>query len=103
MMWAYIPPFAERRMGVGVPLSMVPLRKYEEGARRVQWMYDVADPVSAFELASRVGIDYIVVGESERRAHAGVEDRLATVPLLLPQVFHNAAISVYEVRHQARH
>jgi len=60
-MWAHIPAFAERRMGVGVPLSMVPLQKYEEGSRRVQWT-----------------------------GH----------PDLLPVVFHNDAMSVYEVRHR---
>jgi hypothetical protein len=100
--WAYIPAFAERRMGVGLPISMVPLLKYQEGSHAVQWMYDVAEPGSAYDLASREGIDYIVVGEPERRAHPGVEERFGRLPDLLPQVFHNGALSVYAVRH-ARH
>ena len=36
--WAYIPAFAERRMPVGLPISMVPLHKYEEGSRAAQWI-----------------------------------------------------------------
>jgi hypothetical protein len=96
--WAYIPAFAERRMGVGLPISMVPLLKYQEGSRAVQWMYDVESPDATHEMAARVGIDYIVVGEPERRAHPGVEARFRTAPDLLPEVFHNDALSVYAVR-----
>ncbi len=96
--WAYIPAFAERRMGVGLPMSMVPLLKYQEGSHAVQWMYDVVSPGAAHEMAARVGIDYIVVGEPERRAHPGIDARFAAAPDLLPQVFHNDALSVYAVR-----
>ena len=75
--WAYIPAFAERRMGVGLPISMVPLLKYQEGSHAVQWMYDVRSAGAAHEMAARVGIDYIVVGEPERRAHPGIDARFA--------------------------
>lgn len=101
-MWAYIPAFAERRMGAGVPLSMVPLQKYQEAARRVEWMYQVADPRSAHALAARVGIDYIVVGPPERKRHPGIEARFASAGDVLPQVFHNEALSIYAVQ-AARH
>lgn len=97
-MWAYLPAFAERRMGAGIPISMVPLHKYEEGARRVHWMYG-EDAESAFLLANRVGIDYIVVGEWERRGHRGIEERFDQRPDLLPKVFHNAAMTIYQVQH----
>jgi hypothetical protein len=96
-MWAYIPAFAERRMAVGIPLSMVPLRKYEEGAARVRWLYDVPDPEIAVTLAGRFGIDYLVVGPPERAAHPGVEARWERAAAHLPRVFRNDALSVYEV------
>ncbi len=99
VMWAYVPAFAERRMAVGVPLSMVPLHKYQRGARVVQWMYDT-DPPSAHALANQAGIDYLVVGEPERRAHHAVETRWGAYPELLPLVFHNSALSVYAVAHR---
>lgn len=94
--WAYIPAFAERRMAVGLPLGLVPLHKYEEGSRRVRWLYDT-DPLGAYELAARNGIDYVVVGAEERHDHPRVDERLAQVPTLMPQVFHNDALTVYEV------
>ena len=30
--WAYLPAFAERRMAVGIPISMVPLAKYQQAS-----------------------------------------------------------------------
>ena len=101
IMWAYIPAFAERRLGAGVPLSMVPLQKYHEAAKRVQWMYGI-DAQSAYALADRVGLDYLVVGEPERAAHPGLEARWASIPDLLPLAFHNSAMSIYAVRHAAK-
>ena len=98
-MWAYIPAFAVRRMSVGVPLSMVPLRKYRNGAARVQWLYHVDSAHTAHDLAERFGIDYLVVGPPERAAHPGVEARWNADAEELPVVFHNAALSIYRVRH----
>lgn len=98
VMWAYVPAFAERRMGAGVPISMVPLQKYQEASKRITWLYDVGDALAAYELAARVGINYIVVGPPERQAHPGVEDRFAKVPDMLPQVFRNSLLSVYAVK-----
>lgn len=98
-MWAYIPAFAERRMAVGVPLSMVPLAKYRTGAARVQWLYHVESAHSAHDLAERFGIDYLVVGPPERAAHPGVEARWNADAGELPMVFHNSTLSIYRVRH----
>lgn len=97
VMWAYIPAFAERRMAVGVPLSMVPLQKYQEGAVQVTWLYDAPNPADALTLADRFGIDYLVVGPPERAAHPGVEARWASVSGVMPLVFHNDTLSIYEV------
>ena len=100
-MWAYIPAFAERRMVVGVPLSMVPLRKYEEGSRRVQWLFD-AEPQTARAMAERFGIDYLVVGPPERAIHENIEARWATAPDALTLAFKNSALSIYQVQHRRR-
>lgn len=100
--WAYLPAFAERRMAVGLPLGLVPLKKYEDGSRRIRRMYDVTDPAEAYEIAARSGVDYIVVGGPERQAHPGVEERLSHAGPLLPLVFHNDALSIYHVERHVR-
>lgn len=98
-MWAYIPAFAERRMAAGLPLSMVPLRKYIVGAHRIHWLYHVDSAASAYTLATRYGIDYLVVGAPERQANPGVERRWAAAPSLFVPVFHNDALDIFAVQH----
>jgi hypothetical protein len=51
--WAYLPAFAERRMAIGLPISMVPLRKYEVGAGLIQDMFQLDDPANIHQLATR--------------------------------------------------
>jgi len=95
--WAYLPAFAERRMAVGLPISMVPLRKYQQGSEQIRTLFDEA-PLSAYERARRAGINYILVGPPERAAHPDVEQRFDSLGPLMPIAFRNGTISIYEVR-----
>jgi hypothetical protein len=95
--WAYLPAFAERRMAAGIPISMIPLAKYEKASAEIRLIYDEL-PLLAYERAARAHVNYIIVGPQERDAHPGVEDRFASIPTQLPLVFRNGTISIYEVR-----
>lgn len=95
--WAYIPAFAERRMAAGLPISMVPLKKYQEGSAQVRAIFD-EPALAAYERAVRAGINYVLVGPPERHAHEGVEQRLDSLPDLMPLLFRNGTISIYGVR-----
>jgi hypothetical protein len=95
--WAYLPAFAERRMAAGLPISMIPLAKYQKASAEIRMIYD-EPPEFAYERAARAHINYIIVGPQERDAHPGVEDRLKTLPNQLPLVFQNGSISIYQVR-----
>jgi hypothetical protein len=97
--WAYLPAFAERRMAAGIPISMIPLAKYQEASNTIRQLYD-EPPLLAYERAVRAGIDYIIVGPPERAVHPGVEERFDSVKELLPLAFKNGTISIYEVRHR---
>jgi hypothetical protein len=95
--WAYLPAFGERRMAAGLPISMIPLAKYEEASTAVRQIFD-EPPLLAYERAVRAGINYIIVGPPERRVHDGVEARFNSVPDLMPLVFKNGTISIYHVK-----
>ena len=94
--WAYLPAFGERRMAAGLPISMIPLAKYQEASHAVRQIYD-EPPLFAYERAVRAGINYIIVGPPERSVHEGVEARFDSLPDLLPRVFRNGTISIYAV------
>jgi hypothetical protein len=95
--WAYLPAFGERRMAAGLPISMIPLAKYQEASHAVRQLFD-EPPLLAYERAVRAGINYIIVGPPERSVHDGVEARFSSVPEIMPLVFRNGTISIYEVR-----
>lgn len=95
--WAYMPAFGERRMAAGLPISMIPLGKYQEASHTIRAIYD-EPPLFAYERAVKAGIDYIIVGPPERGVHEGVEARFDSVPQLFPLALRNGTISVYEVR-----
>ena len=95
--WAYVPAFAERRMAAGIPISMIPLAKYERASAEIRLIYD-EPPLLAYERAVRAGINYIIVGPQERNGHPGAEERFGSIPDLLPVAFSNGTISIYEVR-----
>jgi hypothetical protein len=95
--WAYLPAFAERRMAVGLPISMVPMRKYEDGARLVHDMFELDDPASIHQLATRLKIAYILSGPPERALSPRFQRRLDARPDLYPLLFRNRSISIYGV------
>src|SRR4029453_9462143 len=95
--WAYLPAFAERRMAAGIPISMIPLAKYQQASDQIRLIYD-EQPLLAYERAVRAHVNYILVGPQERAAHPGVEDRFSGLADRLPLVFKNGTISIYEVR-----
>ena len=94
--WAYLPAFGERRMAAGLPISMVPLAKYQQASAEIRTIYD-EEPLSAYEHAVRAGINYVIVGPPERAGHEGVEQRFDSIPQLMPQVFRNNTISIYQI------
>ena len=99
--WAYIPAFAERRMAGGLPISMVPLEKYETASREVKTVFTAENGQAAHKHAVDLGIDYLFVGQPEREANPHLLDRLGQRPDLFQPVFHNNTISIYFVERPA--
>jgi hypothetical protein len=101
--WAYLPAFAERRMAVGLPISMVPMRKYEDGARLVENMFELDDPAGIHQLAVQLRIEYILSGPPERSYSPRVQRWIDSRPDLFPLQFRNRSISIYAVAAPTSH
>lgn len=96
--WAYIPAFGERRMAGGVPISMVPVSKYERVSRDIQRNLFGADTaLDAFMTASRYNIRYLYLGRQERRRWPGFEAMLAGAPHLYARMFSTPDAAIYRV------
>lgn len=95
--WAYIPAFAERRMSVGLPISMIPRQKYVVGTDRMHRLFSAEDVRDAYTIAVRNGIDYLVVGKPEREANPGCDDRFSSAPRLFTREYRGKQVSLYKV------
>ena len=84
-------------MAVGLPISMVPMRKYEDGSRLVADMFELDDATGMHQLASRMKIEYILSGPPEREWSPRFQRRLDARPDLFPLKFRNHSISIYAV------
>jgi hypothetical protein len=93
--WADIPAFAERRMSAGLPISMVPVQRYEEASQKVLALYRETDPDTAFTRAAGLGIDYIVIGGPERRQFPDFEATLRARPHRFHEVFRRGDVSIF--------
>jgi hypothetical protein len=99
--WVYIPAFAERRMAAGLPISMVPLEKYEAASQQVKTVFTADTAVAAHQRATTLAIDYLWLGQPERQANPHLDDVLKQRPDLFQPVFHNNTISIYFVERPA--
>jgi uncharacterized membrane protein len=95
--WANLPAFAERRLGVGLPISMVPLRKYERGSQQAAWLFETRAE-SAHALAARNGIQYLFLGAPERTRHPEAQRRFDASPEFFEPVFRNTEVTIYRVK-----
>jgi hypothetical protein len=96
--WAYIPAFGERRMAGGVPISMVPVAKYEKLSHDIQRRIFLAPTAErAFIGASQYNIRYLYLGRQERHRHPQFEQMLRDAPHLFARVFVNHDVTIFRV------
>jgi len=95
--WAYVPAFAERRMAVGLPISMVPIHKYVVGSERIHRLFTTDDADEAFAIAEAEGIDYLLVGPPERGQDPGCEARFDAARGRFTLLFRGSLLSLYRV------
>ncbi|HSL21580.1 MAG TPA: hypothetical protein VK886_08590 [Vicinamibacterales bacterium] len=96
--WSYVPAFAERRMAAGLPISMVPLAKYEQASERIRAIYQTTDASATYDRALLERLDYLVLGAPERYAYPALEPALKARPDLFVRVFGNGELTIYRLR-----
>jgi hypothetical protein len=94
--WTLIPTFAERRMYAGLPISLLYEPEYTRRAGAVASAFDSRDAVAASQMLKAAGVDYLYVGDAERRAHdPAALAKFDHAPERFERVFQNAAVTIY--------
>lgn len=101
--WAYVPAFAERRMAAGIPISMIPLRPYEQASDSVRWgIFRASSAEEAHAWSRFLSVDYVLVGEPERREYRDQVERMRARADLFETAFDNEAVMILRVIGPAR-
>jgi hypothetical protein len=95
--WAYVPAFAERRMSAGLPISMIPLKKYQLATQHIREVFAENDAAKEYAVASALKLQYLYIGPAERAKYPHLEERLDTVPQWFQPAFRNHSVSIYRV------
>jgi hypothetical protein len=95
--WSLIPTWGERRMAAGLPISLMHEAAYDAGSAMVRQIYAGPDPAEAWRAARKLGIDFLYVDSTERRAYPNVA-KFDRDPLRFAAVFRNDEAVVYAVK-----
>jgi uncharacterized membrane protein len=95
--WSLIPSFAERRLAAGLPISLLNTPEYRDRSGLVRDLYSTADAPQAWQLARRLGIDYIYGDAVERTAYADGMAKFDAAPALFRRSFSRGGATVWSV------
>ena len=95
--WAYVPGFGERRMSAGMPISMIPIKKYQEASEHVRQVFAAPTAGEAYADASRLKLQYLYVGPRERKAYPQLGAVLDSAPYSFNPVFKNGTVTIYRI------
>jgi hypothetical protein len=97
--WANIPAFAERRLAAGLPISMVPMAKYEQAAQFGSLLFSQGTAALRHDVAAQLRIDYVYIGPQERHAHPESVEVFRQGTDFFEPVFDNGDVTIYRVRY----
>jgi hypothetical protein len=96
--WTHIPTFAQRRTAGGLPISLLANQVYDDRCAVVHQMFATLSAREAWELALKLGIDYIYLDQIEREGlPAGAVEKFVGAPEYFPPVFDQGPVLVLAV------
>jgi uncharacterized membrane protein len=96
--WSLIPAFGERRMVAGLPIAMIPLKKYQSATRDVrQGIFQAGTAHDAYAMATYLQIDYLLVSDVERQRYPTAIAAFDSQPGLFAPVFRNTSVTIYRL------
>jgi hypothetical protein len=98
----YVTAFAERRMAGGLPTGLIPLAKYQAVSEKIRGLFRSTSASDAHARAVSLCVDYLMIGEPERRAYPAFQPMMDAAPHFFRPAFRNDAIAIYAVPQEPR-
>jgi hypothetical protein len=96
--WTLVPTFAQRRSAAGLPISLLFTQAYQDRSDAVHFVFGSEDPARAWQAARYLGIDYLYLDDTERRAlPPAATAKFDAAPERFRRVFASGRAAVYAV------
>lgn len=95
--WAFITAFARRRMAVGNGLFTLNPDRYTPGMTAVHEAFSTAAAGAAHASLVQLGVDYLYVGDLERRVNGEHVEKFSQNPRLFEPVYWRGSVTIYRV------
>ena len=95
--WAFVTAFARRRMAVGNGLFTLNPLRYQPAMARVHEAYQSESAEVAHKAFVELGVDYVYVGDVERKVNGQAVQKFAWHPRLFQPVYWRGSVEVFKV------
>lgn len=95
--WAFVPAFARRRMATGNGLFTLNPTRYLPNLNEIHAAYATADAGQAHAIFDRLGVDYVYVGDVERRVNGDQVHKFWQRQDLFQPVFWKGSVEIYRI------
>jgi hypothetical protein len=95
--WAFITAFARRRMAVGNGLFTLNPDRYTPAMTAVHEAFSASTAVAAHASLVNLGVDYLYVGDLERRVNGDHVEKFSQNPRLFEPVYWHGTVAIYKV------
>jgi len=95
--WAFVTVFAERRMTTGVGIFELNPTRFQQNVNRIKIVFRSLNVDDAYGYCQRMNIEYLYVGDIERRIHAAGVQKFNAHPEKWQLVYRQGSVEIFKV------
>ncbi len=95
--WAFVTVFAERRMTTGMGIFELNPTRFQQNVNRIKIVFRSLNVDDAYGYCQRMNIEYLYVGDIERRIHGAGVLKFAEHPDKWQLVYRSGSVEIYKV------
>ena len=95
--WAFVTIFAQRRMTIGSGIFELNPERFQQNVMRIRIVFRTHDVDEAYGYCQRMAVQYLYVGDIERKIHGAGVQKFAEHPEKFQLVYRGGAVEIYKV------
>jgi hypothetical protein len=95
--WAFVTAFVQRRMTIGSGIFELNPARFQQNVMRMRIVFRSLDVDEAYGYCTRMAVQYLYIGEIERRVHGAGIQKFAAHPEKFQLVYRAGTVEIYKV------